>query len=107
MKPPVFGRKQTPSGPPPADPHPGHAAVLRTLEEQDKTDPTVRLKLAGDVVFDLVYRMIEDERGARIENLLGILGATGGFSCIAGVMLYLEQTGRTPEEVGMTSCPRP
>lgn len=101
MKPPVFGRKQTPSAPPPPDHDPGHAAVLRRLDEEDRTDPTVRLKLAGDVVFDLVYRIVASERGARIEDLLGILGATGGFSCIAGVMLFLEQTGRTPEEVGM------
>ena len=100
MKPPVFGRKQTSSAPPP-DRDAGHAAVLRRLDEEDRTDPTVRLKLAGDVVFDLLYRILANERGARIEDMLGILGATGGFSCIAGVMLFLDQTGRTPEEVGI------
>ena len=100
MKPPVFGRKQTSSATPP-DRDAGHAAVLRRLDEEDRTDPTVRLKLAGDVVFDLLYRILANERGARIEDMLGILGATGGFSCIAGVMLFLEQTGRTPDEVGI------
>lgn len=97
MKPPVFGRKQ----PAPAEEHPGHSAVLRTLAERDGEDPTVRLRLAGKIVFDLVYRIISNERGARIEDLLGILGATGGFSCIVGVMHFLSETGKTPAEVGM------
>ena len=104
MKPPIFGRKRTPiEPPPPADHPPGHAAVLRQLAEDDRTDPTIRLKLAGQVVFDLLYRTISNDKGARIEDLLGILGATGGFSCIVGVMGQLAQEGRAPEEAGMVT----
>jgi len=91
----IFGRKKT------SEQSPGHAAVLRTLNEKDKTDPNARLQLAGAVVFDMVCRIIQNERGTRIDDVLAILGATGGFSCIVSTMSVLTEANVTIQEAGL------
>jgi len=90
---PLFGRRNTATPPPPPPPgsergdNPGHEAVLRHLRALDASEPERRLQMGGAVVFDFVYQMVAtSEKGARIEDLLAILGSVGGHSCIVGVL---------------------
>jgi hypothetical protein len=90
MRLPFFGKK--PAAPSPKD-HPGHRAVLNRLRTVDATQPEARLQLAGTVLFDLVYQMIKNERGARIEDFLAILGSVGGHACVVGALDTVARSG--------------
>jgi hypothetical protein len=99
----IFGRKKAApsSSPSTAGPKhgdlPGHDAVLRHLRQLDAADPVQRLQLSGTIVFDLVYRMVATpEKGARIEDLLAILGSVGGYACIVGVLDGIARGGAMP-----------
>jgi hypothetical protein len=87
----IFGGKKA------AAPHdPGHEVVLRHLRALDATEPVQRLQVGGMIVFDLVHRMVASatpEKGARIEDILAILGSVGGYSCIVGVLDRLARSG--------------
>lgn len=97
---PIFGKRKAAASPPPPGADrggPGHEAVLRRLRALDATDPQQRLQVAGTVVFDLVYRMVATaEKGARIEDVLAVLGSVGGYSCIIGVLAGLARGGAMP-----------
>lgn len=62
---------------------PGHQAVLRHLRDKEKTELGIREKVAGGIVFDFAYRLLQDGRGVRIENLLAMLASVGGQQCLA------------------------
>jgi len=78
---------------------PGHQAVLRHLREQETTEPGIRERLAGAILFDFAYELMKDERGVRIENLLAMLASVAGQQCIAPIFnaaapdATLEQMG--------------
>jgi hypothetical protein len=103
----VFGRKRVSPPTGPASPfdeekqQPGHQAVLRHLREKEKTEPGLRERLAGGIVFDIAYELLKDERGVRIENLLAVLASVGGQECIAPIIegaaddVTMEQLGLT------------
>jgi hypothetical protein len=104
----LFGRKKTnppaerPSGPSGAQKdQPGHQAVLEHLVEQEKTDPGIRERLVGAVLFDLVSDILQDERGVRIENLLAVLASVAGQECIAPI-LAAGADDSTMEQLGLT-----
>lgn len=101
----VFGRKkvqQAAADPAPRD-LPGHSHVLDHLRrEEAKGDMLVRPKLAAQALFDDIYfRMATPERGTRVEDLLAVLGACGGFACIVAVKHVLRMSGRTPEQLNL------
>jgi hypothetical protein len=86
----IFGSKKAAHGP-------GHEAILTRLRTLDATDPEQRLQVGGTIVFDLVYRMVaKPEKGARIEDVLAILGSVGGYSCIVGVLDRVARGGAMP-----------
>lgn len=104
----MFGRKKTTppagAGGPPDDNQknqPGHQAVLRHLLEQEKVEPGIRERLAGAVVFDLAYQLLQDERGVRIENLLAVLASVAGQECIAPIVAAAPNDA-TMEQLGLT-----
>ena len=80
---------------------PGHQAVLRHLLEREKTEPGVRERLAGAIVFDLAYDIMKDERGVRIENMLAMLASVGGQQCIAPIIAAAPPNA-TMEQLGLT-----
>lgn len=95
----VFGRKgvnKSPQEQARADAPPGHRNVLELLDREAAEKPQQRTQLAGQVVFDMVYRMLQDAKGARIEDLLGILAATGGFFCSVAAMKDIVARGTDP-----------
>ena len=103
----LFGRKKaTPSTAEPQgggdDPknEPGHQAVLRNLREQEKAEPGIREQLAGRILFDLAYRLLQDDRGARIENLIAMLASVGGQECLAPI-LAAAPPNATLEQMGL------
>jgi hypothetical protein len=103
----LFGRKRVdpPSGggssedPEDQKNQPGHQAVLRHLLEEEKTDPGIRERLAGAILFDFAYELMKDERGVNIDSLLAMLASVGGQQCIAPIFnaaspdATLEQMG--------------
>ena len=72
-----------------------HQALLHLLDEKERQgDEVARLQVAGKALFGGLYRMIaKPDRGARIEDMLGILGATGGFACIVGALHVVNEFG--------------
>jgi hypothetical protein len=90
-----IGRKK----PVPERPDHGHEAVLRLLDEKEQQgDEVTRLQVAGRALFGGVTNMISrPDRGARIDDLLGILGATGGFACIVGALHSASRAGEVDE----------
>ncbi|QNM82870.1 hypothetical protein H8M03_00390 [Sphingomonas sabuli] len=105
----MFGRKglnqAAPQPRPQSSPaeHPSHEAVLNTLRREEAAgNINVRAQLAGRVLFDdLYFRIAQPERGTRIEDLLAILGACGGFACIVAVHYTLKLSGQSPKDIGM------
>jgi hypothetical protein len=96
----IFGRKKAAPPPSTSGPQqggPGHEAVLKHLRALDATDPQQRLQVGGMVVFDMLYWTVATpEKGARIEDILAILGSVGGYSCIVGVLDSLARRGAVP-----------
>lgn len=104
----VFGRKKPAAQPAPTapasepDPAIGHIRLLRHLRENENEDPLQRPRIAGQAIFDFIYRTIAHEgRGARIEDLIAILASCGGFGCIVATLDMLKQQGTTPQQAGM------
>ena|SRR5579884_1009912 len=79
--------------------NPGHEAVLRLLDEKEQQgDEMYRLQVAGRSLFDTVYKMLaKPERGVRIEDMMGLLGATGGFACIVAALRIAKENGPLQE----------
>lgn len=97
MQRPTFGRKMPASGtpsqsqpPPPGgggtQHPPGHEHVLAHIRKLESENPRARSSVAGGVIFDFVYRMVKNDRGVRIEDLLAVLASVGGFSCIVAAL---------------------
>ncbi len=103
----IFGRKNVaaPTGPTPpskkVDKNPGHQAVLHQLREEEKSDPGVRERLAGAVIFDLSCQLLNSERGVRMEDLLAMLASVAGQECIAPILARATM-GTTPQQLGLT-----
>jgi hypothetical protein len=99
----VFGRKKVHNPAPEPNPRdqPGHRHVLdHVRREEAKGDMLVRPALAAQALFDdLYFRMATPEKGTRIEDMLAVLGACGGFACIVGVLHGLRLSGRTPRDI--------
>ena len=90
----------------PADPD-LHAKLCAAFDVAERGgDPYARLAAAGGALFDYLYHISAKDgaKGARVEDLLGVLGAIGGFSCIVGTLHFMVSTGRplqSPEVVMM------
>lgn len=97
MRSPFLSRKKTPL----QEQDQGHKAMLRTLKEADSVDPNTRLQFAGSVLVDHVSQILTDRHGVRFEDLLGILGSCGGFSCIVGALHQASSNGQTPQAAGL------
>lgn len=99
----VFGRKQVQQPAAAPDGLAGHRHVLDHLRRQEADgDTLVRPQLAARVLFDdLYFRLATPEKGTRIEDLLAVLGASGGFACIVAVKHMLRLSGRTPEQINL------
>jgi hypothetical protein len=55
----------------------------------------------GKVLFDATYKIMAEERGARIENLLAALASVGGHLCLVAVLEQLRTEGLSPADIGM------
>lgn len=49
-------------------------------------DPYVGAKLAGREIFANLIEMLKNEKGVRIESMLAVIGAMGGYECMSGIM---------------------
>lgn len=109
MKQPVFGRRLTPPGQvaPSAPTGPvnqaasqGHNAVLDHLRRVEAEQPLARPQLVGRLLFDMTCKMITTDRGVRMEDILAILAANGGFACLLAALSELK--GPNPPRNGIT-----
>src|SRR4029453_3559195 len=99
MRLPTFGRRRPESaekgreeigGPPKS-----HEAVLQQLVNPDRCQSNVGVPAAMfQAVLAINREIIGSDRVTRIEDVLGILGATGGFSCIVAAMNFYETSGQ-------------
>lgn len=80
---------------------PGHRNVLELLDREQAEKPYQRAQMGGTVLFDLVPKIIADERGVHIQNLVAILASCGGAACLKAAFSTLEQAGQTPQQAGM------
>ncbi len=78
----------------------GHEAVLRYLDDREKSEPGARERLAGAVVFDLALQLLNDDRGVRLENLFAMLASVGGQQCIAPIVYSAAADARF-EDLGL------
>lgn len=108
MQRPIFGRKGLGGAPAPLSltppdepPHPGHQAALAHLRQLAAEGPLARPRHAGRILFDFVYQTIAEEDGARPEDLLAILAATGGIACIAATLQLVRSRGQTLAGAGI------
>ncbi len=99
MTPPLFGQKK-----PVSDETGLHAALLQRFAEYDVDDPIPRLRFAGREVTGLLIRVLTEERGVRIEDLLGILGSCGGFACIVGVLHDAARMEHAPQPPNLVAA---
>lgn len=76
---------------PPLDP--ASQALLRTIEEQRKTDPLIGARLGGREVFQRLLKGMNDERGVHFESLLCALGALAGYACQAQLRAQARAKG--------------
>ena len=92
----------TPAPQKPAEP--GHEALLRHLDEKDAADPAARLQIAGKAIFQLACKSLEGlggRQGVRVEDLLALLGSTGGYAVILSALTHLKTQGDTLEQAGI------
>jgi hypothetical protein len=106
---PIFGKKKVAAPPSPPGPEgrdsPGHEAVLRHLRTLDATEPERRLQMGGMIVFDLICQMVTTPgKGARIEDVLAILGSVGGHSCLVGVLDRLAGATVNGQQFSVMTC---
>lgn len=102
----VFGRKVAEPQPVERDDpkqHPGHRAVLNHLRQRDVSgDPAARLQVAATALFDgLYFNLAQPEKGTRIEDLLAVLGACGGYACVVAALRILRETNQSVSDAGM------
>ena len=102
----MFGRKglgrspAEPPQPPQQGAERGHQAVLEHLARAEVSEPGIRERLAGGVLFDLALQLLNDERGVRVENLLAMLASVGGRQCLAPI-LQAAPPKATLEQMGL------
>lgn len=87
----LFGRKKSNpvddrAGQTQTEHQPGHAAVLRHLNEIEQSEPEARERLAGAVIFDLALQILNVDRRVRLEDLFAMLASVGGQQCIAPIV---------------------
>ncbi|PIE08622.1 MAG: hypothetical protein CSA74_01350 [Rhodobacterales bacterium] len=83
----MFFRKKKKKPEPPRDPQtsPGVEAMKRTIAERERDDPLLRAHVTQmDIVLNL-SEWLKDERGLRVETILGALGALAGFAAVVEV----------------------
>lgn len=79
---------------------PGHQAVLRHLAEKEKSEPGIRERVAGKILYDFTYDLMKDERGVRIESMIAMLASVAGQQCIAPI-IDSASSNQPLEEVGL------
>jgi hypothetical protein len=102
----TFGRKGlTPA--PPVIPQPVPAPVEVQPEPSalppetfEEGDPATLAEQAGRTLFETVERIASADRG-RIEDVLAILAANGGFACILAAFDEAHEAGASPQGMGM------
>ena len=68
---------------------PAVTAMRAMIDAQDASNPQIRAIMTGKDITENVLEMLKDEKGVRVENALGLLGALAGFSCSYVVMRQL------------------
>ncbi len=98
----LFRKKKDdePASTPPPSPGPseGDLAMERSLVEKEKADADIRAKVCAGFLLDgWLLNVLRDEKGVRVQMLLGILGSLGGFACQMAVREHAKQTGKVAE----------
>lgn len=77
--------------------NPAIAAMRATIDAQEAKTPQIRAMMTSKDITTNVLEMLKDEKGVRVENALGLLGALAGYSCSYDVLRKLAD-GRLKAE---------
>lgn len=75
--------------------------MLRHLDERERDEPLIRAQVAGGILFDLFARLLANDRGVRIEDLIAALASIGGHLCLTSAIDQLAKQGLSPKAGGM------
>ncbi len=71
---------------------PGEQALFRTIEEKEKEDPLIGLKIGSEELKANLFEHVKDEHGVHIETALGVLGSLAGNYCLIGGVAVQQAT---------------
>jgi len=100
----IFGRKRSRTAErsnlsvmPELDVRPSIAAMKRAIADHEVDDPMIRAVMTGKDLTTNALNWVRDDRGVRVENLLGGLGALAGFCAVHDVAARVAE-GRLKAE---------
>lgn len=64
--------------------------LAHEVDVQRAQDPYVGVKLAGRELYANLIEMLKNDKGVRIESMLAVIGAMGGYECMSGIMSALN-----------------
>lgn len=97
----MFGRKGLGQPSPPSPPVDGREWVLAHLRPTDQPGSMDYAQVLGRQLFDDCYKVMQSDRGVRIEDMVAMLASVGGHLCLAAVLQTLRDEGRGAESIGM------
>ncbi len=84
-----FWKRNIPAKIPPqpiADREADISSKLRMIEDHEKDDPLIRLRITGQDITAKILEMTQGSNGINMEDAMGILGALAGFSTSYAMM---------------------
>lgn len=77
--------------PPIDDPDSDKLRILaHEVDARRGQDPFVGVKLAGRELYANLVEMLKSDKGVRVEAMLAVIGAVGGYECMSGIMSALD-----------------
>ena len=90
----MFWKKKKPAPASPDQPASSRHLAIDSLKQaiaaQEKNNPHVRAQITGKDLVSNLLEGLKDDRGVRIETLLGVLGSFAGFSTVYAMVKRLE-----------------
>lgn len=84
----MFWKKKKPA--PAPEEHPVIAPMKNAITKQEAQNPYIRAQITGKEIVANLMDTMKDERGVRVETLLGALGSFAGFSTVYAMAKELE-----------------
>jgi hypothetical protein len=74
-------------------------AMEAVLAEKEASDPDIRAKVCAGGLQHWLKTTLRDERGVRVQTLLGVLGSLAGFACQMAIREQARLRGHPAERI--------